>query len=243
MSNREGGTITHSYMTNAYCEHPSEEALERFLLHRSGDQEVDILETHILACESCITRLESLETELATLKTALLASEEERIQKELNPATSSWKAWFTIPRLSWGAAACAALAIGLVAIPETVHKLHLTSSPTAAVAEGDLSACRSGDGSGTDLSTCRGAETATLPEGRPLSLRVDTTDIPAGPIDVQVVNSSGSEVWHGQSTVTNERAQVKLPQLSQAGPYFLRFYAPTTNAEHELLREYRFEIK
>ncbi|HEX4168951.1 MAG TPA: hypothetical protein VHZ55_26095 [Bryobacteraceae bacterium] len=230
-------------MTNAYCEHPSEEALERFLLHRSEDQEVEVLETHILACESCITRLETMETELATLKTALVSSEEERIQKELNPAASSWKSWFTIPRLSWGAAACAALAIGLVSVPHTIHKSQLSSPGGAVVAEGDLSACRSADGADTDLSTCRGAETATLPEGRPLSLRIDTTDIPEGSVDVQVVNGGGSEIWHGQTTVTKERAQLKLPQISHAGPYFLRFYAPSANAEHELLREYRFEVK
>ena len=127
-------------------------------------------------------------------------------------------------------------------MPPSVHKLQLNSANSASVAEGDLSACR-GDGADADLATCRGAETATLPEGRPLNLRVDTTDIPQGAVDVQVVNGNGGEIWKGKTTVSNERAQVKLPEISQPGPYFLRFYAPSVGAEHELLREFRFEVK
>ncbi len=241
MSIREDVILT-KRMTNPYLEHPSEEALERFLLNRSEEAEVEILETHVLACESCIIRLETLESDLATLKTALVAVQEERIQKELNPSQSSWKNWFTLPRLSWAGAACAALAVGLVVVPQSVHKLQLSSANSASIAEGDLSACR-GDGADADLATCRGAETATLPEGRPLNLRVDTTDIPQGAVDIQVVNGNGLEIWKGQTTVSNERAQVKLPEISQAGPYFLRFYAPNAGSEHELLREFRFEVK
>ncbi len=228
-------------MTNAYYDHPNEEALERFLLHRSGDQEVEVLETHLLACEPCLTRLETLETELTTLKAALISSEEERMQNELNPVKASWTSWFTLPRLSWAGAACAALAVGLVVVPQTFHKLPSSSSASAAVVEGDLSVC--GSGTGSDLSACRGVETATLPEGRPLNLRVDTTDIPEGSVDVQVVNGAGREVWHGQTDISHERAQVKLPEIAQAGPYFLRFYVPSASSEHELLREYRFEVK
>ncbi len=231
-------------MTDSYLEHPNEETLERFLLHRSGDQELEVVETHILACESCITRLETLELQITDLKTALASSEEQRIQNELNPKRSSWRSWFSTPNLSWAGAACAALILGLTLIP---HSLHNTAySPTGAsrqVAERDLSACAGSNGNDTDLATCRGVEIATLPENRPLNLRLDATDIPEGPVDVQVVSGDGSEIWQGQTTVSSQRAQVKLPQISQPGPYFLRFYAPGAGTEHELLREFRFEVK
>ncbi len=231
-------------MTNPYLEHPNEEALERFLLQRSEENELEVLETHILACETCITRLETLELQITDLKAALVTAEEQRIQKELNPARSSWKSWFTVPTLSWAGAACAALAVGLAVIPHyTQHNLQLSSAKSGEVAEGDLSACRGADGADTSLATCRGTETAILPEGRPLDLRLDTTDIPQGPVDVQVVNGAGADVWQGQTTVSNERAEVRLPEISQPGTYFLRFYAPSASAEHELLREFRFEVK
>ena len=234
--------LTHC-MTNPYLEHPNEEALERFLLNRSGDQELEVLETHILACESCVTRLESLELELAHLKESLTFAEEQRIEKALHPS-KTWKDWFSLPNLSWAGAACAALAVGLVVVPHSLHKLSPgAASNSLTVAEGDLSACRGADGASADLATCRGTETATLPQNHPLDLKVDTTDIQPGPVDVQVVNGNGGEVWKGAAAVDHERARVQLPGLVEPGAYFLRLYARTVGSEHELLREYRFEVK
>ena len=231
-------------MTKPYLDHPNEEALERFLLQRSDENELEVLETHILACEVCITRLETLELQITNLKAALVTAEEQRIQKELHSARSSWKSWFRVPSLSWAGAACAALAVGLAVVPHyTQHNLQLSTVKSNEVAEGDLSACRGADSSDASLATCRGMETATLPQRRPLDLRLDTTDIPQGPVDVQVVNGAGADVWQGQTTVSNERAEVRLPEISQPGTYFLRFYAPSASAEHELLREFRFEVK
>ncbi len=230
-------------MTDSYLEHPNEEALERFLLHRSEDQELDVVETHILACESCITRLENLELQINDLKAALAHWEEKRIQNELNPKRSIWKSWFSVPNLSWAGAACAALIFGLTFVPHALHNSPNSPAGTTQMAERDLTACAGSNGSDTDLATCRGVEVATLPENRPLNLRLDATDIPEGPVDVQVVGADGSEIWQGQTMVTNQRARVKLPQISQPGPYFLRFYAPGAGTEHELLREFRFEIK
>jgi len=226
-------------MKNSFSDHPSEEALERFLLNRSENEEVETLETHILACESCISRLETLELQIADLKTALTLSEEARIQRELNNNKQPfWKGWLTISSLSWAGAACAALALGLAVIPHSILRNRHADS-TAQVA--DLSAC-----SGSDIDTlasCRGLDTAVLPENRPLDLRLATTDIPAGPVDVQVVSGNGSEIWQGRSTVSHEHAEVKLPGISRPGPYFLRFYAQGASVEHELLREFRFEVK
>ena len=87
-------------MIKPNLEHPNEEALERFLLHRSGDEEIEVLETHILACESCITRLETLELQINDLTVALRAAEQERIAKQASPAKEPWKSWFTLPTLS-----------------------------------------------------------------------------------------------------------------------------------------------
>jgi hypothetical protein len=228
-------------MQNSFSEHPNEEALERFLLNRSENEELESLETHILACESCIGRLETLELQIADLKTALTLSEEARIQRELNKNQQPfWKRWLTIPSLSWAGAACAALALGLTVLPHSILRNRDIAATTRA-AVGDLSAC---SGSDIDsLASCRDSETTVLPENRPLDLRLATTDIPAGPVDVQVVTSNGSQIWQGQSTVSHEHAEVKLPGISRPGPYFLRFYAQGPAVDRELLREFRFEVK
>jgi hypothetical protein len=221
-------------MTNPNLAHPNEEALERFLLRRSDDQELELVETHILACEDCITRLEALETQLVDLKTALVAARDEQLQQQFAQRPSFWGKWLTFRHVSWAGAACAALAVAFVVTPGVRHP---NSIP---VTERSLSACAASD---ANLASCRGVETAALPAGTPLSLRLDTTDIPAGPVDAQIVNGNGREIWQGQTAVQNQRAELKLPRIGEPGPYFLRLYAPSASSEHELLREYRFEVK
>lgn len=68
--------------------HPSEEALERFLLDSLEGPELVQLERHILACESCVTRLEEIEVMLAATKLALrhLRYLEDRFFPEARPA-------------------------------------------------------------------------------------------------------------------------------------------------------------
>jgi hypothetical protein len=92
-----------------YFDHPSEEALERFLFKHSPEVELEYVETHILACDSCVARLELLETQIAAAKVAF-----KEFQRQPQKAKSklSWKSWFTIPKLSLaGAMAAAVLSI------------------------------------------------------------------------------------------------------------------------------------
>lgn len=228
-------------MTNQNLEHPTEEALERFLLDRSEDQELEVLETHLLACESCVTRLEALELQLSDLKTALVGFEQDRIRKESQPAAARWKSWISIPNLSWAGAACAALIVGLTITPTYLHRKTSTGvGSTEQIAATDLSVCSGPD---VTLSSCRDMETTTLPVRQPLYLRLDTTDIPAGAVDVEVVSGTGAKVWNGQTEVKNERAAVQLPRIAEPGPYFLRFYARSAQPDRQLLREFRFELK
>ena len=58
---------------NKYSPHPSDDALELFLLHALKGEELVRLEGHILCCEPCIFRLEDIEIELAAKKLALKA--------------------------------------------------------------------------------------------------------------------------------------------------------------------------
>ncbi len=229
-------------MTNGYLEHPNDEVMERFILHRAEDDEVEILETHILACEHCLTRLETLELQITDLRAALTADEQHRAAQELKRGEARWKNWFTMPALSWAGGAVAMLAVGLTIAPRMVQHGSLTARQnTPAVAELNLSGCR--NSADSNLASCRGSEKGSiLPQGRPLDLRVETADIAAGPVDVQLVDGAGGEIWQGQSEVKQERAEVKLPRIAQPGPYFLRFYAPSAGREHELVREFRFEV-
>jgi hypothetical protein len=198
-------------MDDPHREHPSEEALERFLLHRSQDDELEFVETHILACELCVTQLETLEVQIAATKMAL---------RDLAAAPTGkapkWKSWFTVPKLSWATAA-AALACGAIvfSIPRDVT-----------------------------IAAYRGSETPIVSEWRPLRLHLNAADLPEGPVTVELVDKSGSTVWKGLSVIQHDEVNVTLPRIKQAGPHFVRLYAPVqSDAQSELLREFPLQVK
>ena len=80
-------------MSDSYRDHPNEEALERFLLNTSPEEELEILESHILACGECVGLLKTLENEIAATRLALRQLlEVERILKSPARSQSRWKA-------------------------------------------------------------------------------------------------------------------------------------------------------
>lgn len=205
-----------SIMNGPYQDHPHEDALERFLLNQSEEEELEIVETHILACESCVTRLETLEFNLAATKLALTNLQAEQAAKLAQPTTSrtSWLSWLTMPRLSFagaGLAACA-LAFALVSVPREV-----------------------------DVLANRGNETTVVSQWLPLHLHLDARDLPTGPVDVDVVDPNGGRVWRGQSTIEGDKLEVKTGRLTSAGNYFVRVFPKNDPAQE--LREYSITAK
>ena len=65
-------------MLDALYPHPSEEALERFLMNTSGPEELEATETHILCCDECLDQCETLEVEIALTRVALKNLEEHK---------------------------------------------------------------------------------------------------------------------------------------------------------------------
>ncbi|MBV9156199.1 MAG: hypothetical protein JO097_08040 [Acidobacteriaceae bacterium] len=211
-------------MQNSYFDHPTEEDLERFLLRRSQGEEIDLIETHILACESCVARLEALETEIPPLKLALEQSETERLQKEAARAEHRWTAWLTFPRLSLAGAA-AVLLLGVALAPQFIRR---ASPPVAEIT----------------LSAYRGVETPVVPLNRPLHLHLNALDLAEGPVTVQIVNSNGFEIWKRNAAVHKDEVSISVPNLQTAGAHLLRLYSPAqANGPGELLREFAFRVK
>jgi hypothetical protein len=203
-------------MNEPYLEHPSEEALERFLLKMSPEEELEALETHILACSYCVDQLEHLETQIAATRLALQMLETDEANKRSVDQGSKWKSWFALPKLSL-AGACAALAAGAI----------LFSQPRD-----------------VNLTAFRGSETAIVSEWRPLRLHLSAKGLPEGPILVELVNNGGSIVSKGTSVVRHDTVDVTLPRITKTGPHFLRLYtAPQDASGGELLREFALHAK
>jgi hypothetical protein len=211
-------------MQSTYFDHPTEEALERFLLHQSRDEELEVLETHILACESCVIRLEDLEVWLAATKLALNEILAQKSVKATANERPSWRrSWFTIRNFSL-AGTVAALVLGIVIIPQKIR-------PTAPVSE-------------VTLSAYRGMETSVVPERQRLHVRLKATDLAEGPVTASIVNSRGAEIWSATALIRHDEVEITVPPITEAGPHFLRLYAPSQgNPQRDLLREFVFQVE
>jgi hypothetical protein len=197
-------------------EHPNEEALERFLLNMSSEAELETVETHVLACEYCVEKLETLETQIAATRFALRTVESKLASKRSVNRSSPWKAWLTLPKLSFATAGLgmAAGAI-LFSIPRDVS-----------------------------VTAYRGSETAIVSEGRPLHMHLNAAGLAPGPVGVELAANNGSIDWRGTSFIRHDTVDVNLPRITKSGPHFLRLYsAPRDGTEPNLLREFAFEAK
>ena len=210
------------HMRNSYLEHPAEEVLERFLLQHSDEEELDTVETHILTCESCVTRLESLETQIAAMKLALQDIHQQEVAKAFAKQQRASRGWFSLPRLSM-AGAVAALALGIGIAPQFMTH----NSPVAQVS----------------LVAYRGLETPTVPRDHQLQVHLNANDLNQENVTVQLVDERGSQLWKTAAAVKQNEIDVEVPQIKVAGTHFFRIYAPSKDGEGELLREFAFNVK
>ena len=204
-----------------YVEHPTEDTLERFLLHQMQEEELESIETHILSCDSCVTRLEELEVQITATKIALADLHNETVAE--NYAKEKSSRWTWLRSHSWSlAGATAALALGVTVIPKLAHV-----SPYEA-----------------QVSAYRGSDTVTVPAGRSLLLHLNAKDLSAEAVNVELVNAEGNQVWKGSDIISRSQVNAKLPEISNKGNYLLRLYASGKNgAPTDLLREFSLEVK
>jgi hypothetical protein len=198
-------------MNEPYREHPSEEALERFLLNTAREEELEIVETHIFACDYCVEQMETLETQIAATRLAFKELKEEKALKKQPERSGRWKGWFTIPKLSFATAA-AVMAAGAVLfmIPRDVS-----------------------------ITAFRGTETPIVSEWRPLHMHLNAASLVPGPVTVELADQQGSILWKGTSMIRHDAVDVTLPRITRSGPHVLRLYSlPRAGNDGELLREF-----
>jgi hypothetical protein len=170
-----------------------------------------------------VGRLEKLEFEVSAMKLALRKMQSEQLAKAAAKHRNSWTIRFPLPKFSL-VGAVAAVALGIIVIPAFLQR----GGPVAQVS----------------LSTYRGAENSTVPEGRRLQLHLNASDLAEGSVIVDIVDASGAEVWKGRAAIQHDQAEVLVPAITEKGTHFLRLYAPTeTRAEGDLLREFAFQVK
>ena len=200
----------------SYFDHLPVDVLERFILQRSSEREIERVETHILACASCVSVLENLELEIAATKLALeqVAAQELQRTFELKQRKPGfWSFWFSIPVLSWAGAGLAACALCLLAfVPANI-----------------------------EMSAERGIASVVVPEWRHAHVRFLDEGLPAGPLRAEVVNETGAVVWSGDAQDEPGAVKVNLPRFITPGHFYARLY--TAGPDHELLTEFPFQVR
>lgn len=213
LENQENGYS----MPHNSLEHPGVELLERFALNTCSEDELELVETHIMACESCVCALENLELEIAVIKLALQQSLERdaaAARTQAEHATSGWKSWFTVPRLSWAGAGLAACAFCLLAfMPAKVQTQSERGS----------------------------ANVTVVPEWRSTTITLVDAGLPDSAVRAELVDENGSVMWSSAANSRNGKVSLSLPRITHSGRYYARLYS--VDAEHELLGEFPLEVR
>jgi hypothetical protein len=212
-------------MQDVVWDHPSEDVLERFLFRNSSREETEVIEDHIVGCGDCITRLEDLEDYAAVFRAASYElSQEARLGAERRAKRR--ERWFTPEKFAWASAA-ASLFIAISFVPGYISRQNAAIPIQVSV------------------SAWRGVDIASVATGHPLNLRLNSTDLPAGAVVVQLVDSEGTEIWHGPASIRDESVMVSLPALNRHGNYFVRLYSAASGTQTfgDLLREFGLRAK
>lgn len=181
------------------------------------------VEEHLLLCEECRERLQAADDYVRAMRTALAELEEER-NRQSEGGAAGWKPRLRLPKLAWAGALAAAVAvIVLVRPPKSAEPVPV---------ELQLAALRGGP-----------AETGpAVPEGRPLTLRLDAEGLQTPPpYEVRVVDADGEGRFTAAAAPEQGILTVTLPEGLPAGRYWVRILPP--GGAETPLREFGFTVK
>ena len=203
--------------------HPAEEALERYLLNQSPESELENVETHFMACENCVSKLEELELHISATKLALQELHIEKVAKSYAKQQAPRSNWLSVPKLSL-AGGLAMLAVALSVVPG----MHRTAAKQPAV--------------DVQLTAYRGLESRVLPKDRTLRLTLNASGLTGKIATVTLVDSNGIEIWKDAAApIRDNVVTVNVPAISSPGTHFFRLYQPGQLSDQ--LREFSIIIE
>jgi hypothetical protein len=187
-------TIEMLIMDSNKNRHWEEDDLERYVMQQLPEAEAEVLELHLLVCESCRERLTETEDYVRSFEEA---SRRMRAREQEAPRWSWLTGW---PRLAW-AGALAGVIVAVIFLAG--YPWSAAVNPVAVV----LQASRSAEVS------------AVAPAGTPLVLQPDFSGLPVSETYMlEVVAADGSRIWQGSIAA---RASAAIPP-QKAGLYFVR---------------------
>lgn len=205
-------------MLDVNC-HATEEHLERYVMGRLPEIDLEVLEDHLLLCQGCQTRLDETETYVLAMKTALR-------QAARVPATTGdrLRSWISDLRPAFSPAWAGAFALVAVVfgISTQLPVFHKPVEPLI-----------------VRLEAMKG-ETDAAVANRPLSLVLDTRGVPASThYSLQIVDQAGKRVWEATAIPGDATLKALVKNPLGSGQYFVRLYGQG----QEPLREYGLHIR
>jgi hypothetical protein len=135
--------------------------LEGLLLHRSQHSERQMLESHVLACRSCLMLVQDLHKQITATKLALQKIKTKQAARAVATAQLARLKQLAPPVLL-SSLALAVLTGGLFLIPQEIQE--------------------NGSSAKVSLSVDRGSEHSVLPQGRPVHVTLHAADLFDGPV-------------------------------------------------------------
>jgi hypothetical protein len=197
--------------------HPEETELEQYSMGALVEARLEVFEEHLLACNSCQDRLLEMEAYVNAMRSA-----SPKVREAPQPY---WAAVFQWPRPAWVATfALSAVVLAAARIWIVAPSSHPEMASVV-------------------LRSSRGIEglaTTKAPAGKPLSLTVDLTELPAlASYRLEIVERTGRQVWEAVASPADGKIIQATTNGLAAGQYYVRLYAPGG----ELLREFSLGIK
>lgn len=181
-------------------QHYEDELFEQYAMGRLQPFQRSAFEEHLLTCQDCQARVSDFDDYIQAIRAA--ARELQHDRELPDPSRAPSRLWH-IPTPLWAAAVAAALF--LVAIP---FKAPFSKSTEVY------------------LATERGFETRTAGSGT-VVLNLDAAMLPAtpAPYRLQLVDSSGTEIWTARLSPRSGHIVAPVPFHLKAGMYWVRLFA------------------
>lgn len=198
--------------------HVSDDALESYALGHLTDENVFLLEDHLLVCPKCQDHLAQVDAFVIAMKKACAEPQFER-----KPLRQTSFSFFTWHRPVW--------AVMLATAVLSVVALSTWRGPADHI------------GRVVTLESARGNDGDTVAHviaTNALEFRVNVAQLPPQSVyELEIVNADGRRVWRG--TASSDKAQIHVPVKDslRRGHYWVRLYG---SSSAELLREFGLRV-
>jgi hypothetical protein len=196
--------------------HSTDEQLELYALGRLSDSDHTLLEEHVMVCECCRARLDSVGNFAFGMRAAGIESMAEK-EKAVPGFLESVRPFLRRPAVSMS------LAFVVLLVVIGIFSTGRNEVPAVATLQ---------------LTATRGAMPVAVPAR---SYQLHLTDGPrdAGPFRVEVLNAGGGAMWANLAQGGSSGMDVTVTQRLLPGDYFVR----VSSADGKLLREYGFRVR